>query len=131
MDFLRISAVFSVFVLVSSTITTTLHAKSSEWITGHQLREQLVSMERRGMRPETIRCKSNTHGDFQSRRNTLFNVKYEQNPEGGRWYWAWGNYMDRYENRALRRGYQRVSLGGFTRNSGLRVNCAIWHKSSS
>lgn len=104
------------------------HSASSGWIDANELKRFSWRVLRKGHIPTAIQCKNKNIAKGMNRVNTWVKVSYKPNPSKQKWTWAWGNFVGAIHVKRIKNGYKRVSLAGFRRPSGLRVQCAIWHK---
>ena len=114
--------VFSLFVTTSAA-----NAASTGWINAKQASREYRQFKIKKMIPTSINCKAgNKIG--QSRQNTMLRMEYEPKSQNMKWALAWGDHVTPYSRKYLKKGFRLVSSGSFTRKSGLRIKCAIWHK---
>lgn len=101
------------------------------WVTGYEAIRLGKSRERNGIVPTKIQCKNgkNDRGDFK--KNLLIKVDYRVRDKKRpvQWVAAWHTAMKQFEIKYGRKGFKIVSRDSYVRGSGLKVHCALWHKS--
>lgn len=107
---------------------TSVHAETSDWMSGYQASRAWSKLKRQGHIPMAIECRDTGRrglhvGELEYRITTA--------KLGDRlhWMWAVGSDFGKYENKARKKGYTRVSYSAFRRKkSGLLIRCGVWHK---
>lgn len=100
-------------------------AESTDWITGYEALEMKPKLK--GKLLQSIECRDVVSNGLNLRKSE-FRLTYTNNPSKKRFLWAVGSEYGRYNARAQKEGYELVSLHQYSRQSGLKVRCAVWHK---
>jgi hypothetical protein len=106
-------------------------AATSDWLTGQQLRPYFDRLAKDRNMATRLECKSGTGTDNPQTGAVLFKVQSQANPSKVTWNFNWGESgaFKRSSKSLADKGFSRVSIDGFTRpQSGLAIQCAIWHK---
>ena len=102
-------------------------ARQTGWISGFEWSRIARALTDKGEMPVAVECR-----DRKSAGLTLTsgeaNVRIEKNTDGIKWHWAYGDRVNVVKPKLERDGYKMVSYSEYTRASGLKVRCAIWHK---
>lgn len=99
--------------------------QSTDWFSGND-RKVLKTLRKKLI--HSIKCRDTNNVGLNVRKGE-YKVVYSDNPDDVKFYWAIGSEYGRYEKRALKRGYKRVSFDQYIRKpSGLRIRCGVWHK---
>jgi len=119
------TSLFISFLISSTFILSPANAAKTEWFLGKD--RPKVERELKGKIPLEIECKdSKTVGLHLAR--DQFRVTYTDNPSEKKFLWAIGNFYGPYKRWADKNDYKLVSINQYTRASGLKIRCAVWHK---
>ncbi len=116
----------AIAALVAAYGTSAL-ARSTGWITGYEWLRIWKSLEKTGEMPVSVVCKDSEKKGLTNA-SGLAKVEIQPNPRKIAWYWAFGNRVQQSKKRMEARGYKLVSYSEYRRASGLKIACAIWHK---
>jgi hypothetical protein len=114
--------------LLLSLATTSLNAETSDWVSGYEAVKTWKKLKRQGHTPMAIECRDTGRkglniGDLEYRITT------EKLDKKVHWMWAVGSDFGKFQHKAEKNGYTRVSYSAFRRvKSGLLVRCGVWHK---
>jgi hypothetical protein len=107
---------------------TSVHADTSEWMSGYQAYKAWFKQKRHDYTLMAIECRDTGEtaldvGKFEYR------VTAQKLDKPVKYLWAIGSSFGRYESIAKKKGYTRVSYSSFRRKkSGLLVRCGVWQK---
>ncbi|MEM7216596.1 MAG: hypothetical protein AAF423_13735 [Pseudomonadota bacterium] len=112
-------------VLLIASIATSAKAERTEWFEGKDRYE--ITKRLKGKLLLEIECRDSKTPGLHLARDE-FRVTYTDNPTSKKFTWAIGNHYGRYKHWADKNGYKLVSINQYTRASGLKIRCAVWHK---
>ena len=120
------NSLLSVFVaLMVVSMPTLADAATTEWFKGKD-KSKVISLLK-GKLLLAIECRDGQKIGLNLNKDE-FRLTYADNPTKKRYLWAVGSAFGPYKARAKRENYKLVNLSQYTRKSGLKIRCAVWHK---
>lgn len=136
----HLPAIFMASILLVSSpsqlqVSAALKSETTGWVNGYDLKKHKLyrSKERNKYLPVKIQCKSGSTAKGDIRKNMLIKIDFiprtqDKSETGTSWIWRWAPTMKPYETKNARRGYKLVSKDSFKRASGMKIECAVWHR---
>lgn len=105
-------------------------AGTTGWVNGYEARRLGKSRERHGVVLTKIQCKNGASDKGDFRKNMLIKADYRMQDKNAPvdWVVAWHTAMKQFEIKYERKGFKLVSRDSFRRATGLKIECALWHR---
>lgn len=102
-------------------------ARQTGWVSGFEWSRIARTLSSKGEMPVSVQCRDRKAAGLTLNSGEA-NVRIEKNIKGIKWHWAYGDRVNAVKPKLEKQGYKMVSYSEYTRASGLKVRCAIWHK---
>lgn len=107
-------------------LAASAEARQTGWISASQWEAMIPRLRAAGEVPVAVKCRdlntislSNASGEA--------NVTLANKPDVD-WHWAFGAGYGPVKANVEKNGFRQAAYHSFTRASGLKVPCAVWHK---